>query len=61
MTPQQLLECYDGARLWPVALSDAAGFDVDRAYQQALAVRALRIARGEQLLQLWNASRHFFY
>ena len=48
MTPQQLLECYDGARLWPVALSDAAGFDVDRAYQQALAVRALRIARGEQ-------------
>ncbi len=48
MTPENLLQHYDSARLWDTAPSDGEGFDVARAYQQALAVRALRAARGEQ-------------
>jgi 2-keto-4-pentenoate hydratase len=44
MTPQNLLSHYDSAQLWP----SATGLDVGAAYQAALAVRALRIARGEQ-------------
>ncbi len=43
MTPQTLLFHYDNAQLWPAA----TGLDVPIAYQRALAVRALRIARGE--------------
>ena len=48
MTPTQLLHHYDHGQLWPAALSQRAGFDVPAAYQQALAVRQLRLARGEQ-------------
>ena len=48
MTPLELLNHYDSGLPWPVAPSSAAGFDVRAAYQQALAVRALRLARGEQ-------------
>ncbi len=43
MTPQTLLSHYDSAQLWPAA----TGLDVPTAYQRALAVRALRVARGE--------------
>lgn len=48
MTPESLLEHYDSAQLWPMAPSDSEGFDLARAYQHALALRALRMARGEQ-------------
>ena len=44
MTPEQLLHHYDHASLWPAA----PGLDVPGAYQSALAVRRLRMARGEQ-------------
>jgi 2-keto-4-pentenoate hydratase len=44
MTPEQLLRHYDHASYW----SQGCGLDVEAAYQQALAVRALRRARGEQ-------------
>jgi 2-keto-4-pentenoate hydratase len=43
MTPIDLLSHYDNAQLWP----DATGLDTPSAYQRALQVRALRIARGE--------------
>ena len=48
MTPAQLLHHYDHGQMWSAALSQRAGFDVPAAYQQALAVRQLRLARGEQ-------------
>ena len=48
MTPAQLLHHYDQGQMWPAALSQQASFDVPAAYQQALAVRQLRLARGEQ-------------
>jgi 2-oxo-3-hexenedioate decarboxylase len=48
MTPAQLLHHYDHAQLWPDMPSTQAGLDVPTAYQQALAVRQLRLARGEQ-------------
>lgn len=44
MTPEQLLHHYDHAGFWPAA----SGLDVPEAYQRALAVRQLRINRGEQ-------------
>ncbi len=44
MTPTALLAHYDSAQLWPTA----SGLDVPSAYQRALQVRALRVARGEQ-------------
>ncbi len=44
MTPQALLSHFDTAQLWP----DLTDFDVPTAYQRALAVRELRLARGEQ-------------
>jgi 2-keto-4-pentenoate hydratase len=44
MTPSQLLEHYDRGSLWP----GASGLDVPSAYEHALTVRELRIARGEQ-------------
>jgi len=44
MTPEQLLAHYDNASLWP----GDCGLDVAGAYQHALAVRALRVARGER-------------
>jgi 2-keto-4-pentenoate hydratase len=45
MTPAQILQHHDQAALWP-RTSDAT--DVAGAYQTALQVRQLRIARGEQ-------------
>ena len=48
MTPQVLLTHLDNGQLWPHPASDAPGFDTAQAYQQALAVRALRELRGEQ-------------
>jgi 2-keto-4-pentenoate hydratase len=44
MTPHTILAHYDSAQVWP-ALTD---LDVPTAYQRALAVRALRLARGER-------------
>jgi len=48
MTPQTLLDHTDQGHLWPTPLSAQAGFDLDAAYAKALAVRQLRLARGEQ-------------
>jgi 2-keto-4-pentenoate hydratase len=48
MNPQTLLDHLDQGRLWPAPLSAQTGFDLDAAYAQALAVRDLRLARGEQ-------------
>jgi 2-oxo-3-hexenedioate decarboxylase len=48
MNPQALLTHHDEGRQWPAPLSRTPGFDNARAYQQALAVRALRQQRGEQ-------------
>lgn len=44
MTPEQLLHHYDTAAFWP----QGCGLDLDSAYERALSVRQLRIARGEQ-------------
>lgn len=43
MSPQELLSHYDAGRPWP----QGCGLDVAQAYQQALAVRHLRLERGE--------------
>ena len=48
MTPDELLACHDAGRLWPDDASAAAFPDLDCAYRAALAVRALRMARGER-------------
>lgn len=48
MNPQTLLDHLDQGRLWPAPLSAQAGFDLEAAYAKALAVRELRIERGEQ-------------
>jgi 2-keto-4-pentenoate hydratase len=45
MTPQAILAHYDAAQMWPAPTE----LDVPTAYQRALAVRALRVARGEQV------------
>ena len=55
MTPQTLLAHLDSGQLWPAAPSGEhgfapsgePGFAVAAAYQQSLAVRTLRVARGE--------------
>lgn len=47
MNPQAILTYNDEGRIWPESPSDAVGFDLPTAYQSALAVRKLRIARGE--------------
>ena len=47
MTPQQLLSHYDTAQLWGDAPGREPSFDVAAAYQSALAVRKLRMHRGE--------------
>ena len=44
MTPTQLLDHYDRCSYWPAG----SGLDVPSAYEHALTVRQLRIARGEQ-------------
>jgi 2-keto-4-pentenoate hydratase len=46
MLPQQLLAYNDSGRPWPESIAPFT--DVAAAYQTALAVRALRIARGER-------------
>jgi 2-keto-4-pentenoate hydratase len=48
MTPHLLVTHLDNGQLWPEPASATAGFDTAQAYQQALAVRALREQRGEQ-------------
>ena len=48
MTPEQLLRHYDEALLWSPEQTAQMGTDVAQAYQKALAVRQLRVARGEQ-------------
>jgi 2-keto-4-pentenoate hydratase len=47
MTPETLLSHADGATLWPQAHEDQRRNDVPAAYRDALAVRGLRMARGE--------------
>lgn len=47
MTPQALLDCSDSGSLWPQPAGQGPGFDLAAAYRSALAVRELRIARGE--------------
>lgn len=47
MTPDTLLAHYDSGLLWPAQAAAGIEGDVPTAYQQALAVRALRTARGE--------------
>ena len=48
MTPQTLLSHYDAGLPWPSASDLPARTDTASAYRDALAVRALRVARGEQ-------------
>ena len=47
MTPADLLAHYDNAHLWDPAAAATAALDVPAAYQQQLAVRQLRLDRGE--------------
>src|SRR4051812_9946941 len=49
MTPQALLHHLDTATLWPADHDVALDGDLDRAFETALAVRALREARGERV------------
>lgn len=48
MTPETLLAHVDSATLWPSENSEQRRHDVPSAYRDALAVRGLRIARGEE-------------
>lgn len=48
MTPQELLAHIDSGQLWRGRLD--AGLDIASAYQTALKIRALRVARGEKPL-----------
>ena len=48
MTPQDLLAHYDDARLWAAAPAAPPAPDVPAAYRQQLAVRQLRLDRGER-------------
>lgn len=48
MTPELLLRHQDDGRVWPHLPGEVGGTDLAIAYEQALAVRALRIARGER-------------
>jgi 2-oxo-3-hexenedioate decarboxylase len=48
MTPHGLLEHLDSGRLWPWDMVKPAWADVASAYQDALRVRRLRLARGER-------------
>src|SRR3954447_17377248 len=50
MTPDALLAHYDQALLWPPKGAGDVVDDVATAYRKALAVRELRIARGERPL-----------
>ena len=48
MTPHELLQHSDSGALWSAPASAEAGFYLPAAYQCALALRQLRVARGEQ-------------
>ena len=48
MTPTTLLQHYDSAALWPAVLSETSAYTLAAAYQDALALRSLRLARGEK-------------
>lgn len=48
MTPEQLLQHHDEARLWGLPPGEVGGPDIAAAYQKALAVRQLRQHRGER-------------
>jgi len=48
MTPHELLAQHDPGRFWSKPLSARQGYDNLAAYKDALAVRALRMARAEQ-------------
>ena len=48
MTPENLLNHLDNGTLWPAQAPSTERPSLDAAYVTALAVRALRIARGEQ-------------
>jgi 2-oxo-3-hexenedioate decarboxylase len=47
MTPQALLQHIDSGQPWSISKGQVAGADLAAAYQLALHVRALRLARGE--------------
>ena len=47
ITPAMVLQYYDSADLWPATSRLNSHSDIASAYQCALAVRAMRIARGE--------------
>jgi len=48
MTPETLLAFHDQGRLWDATVRGAGPADLAAAYQGALTVRSLRIARGER-------------
>jgi len=48
MNSNQLLAHYDSGQCWPQSVSATQGYDINSAYQDALAVRELRLARGEK-------------
>jgi 2-oxo-3-hexenedioate decarboxylase len=48
VNPKVVLDHYDDGRLWPVAPSQDTFFGIEQAYRDALAVRELRVARGEK-------------
>lgn len=48
MTPQDVLQHYDAGTLWPAPLTANRPYPLEQAYQDALALRRLRLARGEQ-------------
>jgi 2-oxo-3-hexenedioate decarboxylase len=48
MAPESLLQHYDSAALWPAAPSTDPAYTLAVAYQDALALRSLRLARGEK-------------
>jgi len=49
MTPQAILDHLDAATFWPDGHGVGADDDLDRAFETAFAVRALREARGERV------------
>lgn len=48
MTPQSLLDHQDHGRIWPLSSGEVCGADLATAYRTALAVRQLRVDRGER-------------
>jgi 2-keto-4-pentenoate hydratase len=58
LTPEQILDHWDQASLWP----GSCGLDLPAAYERALTVRQLRIARGEKPLgyKIGFTNRHIW-